>query len=123
MEREILFRGKRADNGEWIERYYRFVPFQGCASKHFISHKMDVAYSVTPETVSQYTGLKDKNGRKIFEGDIILINHYDTPEIKEESKVTDYNVIHGDFGDFNTWTLQWAKDDDYEFEIIGNIHD
>jgi uncharacterized phage protein (TIGR01671 family) len=70
--REILFRGKRLDNGEWVTGYLEyFYSKAGTRKLHcFISVWGETLHTVDPATVGQYTGLM-ANGKRIFEGDIV----------------------------------------------------
>ena len=95
--REILFRGKRIDNSEWVYGYYVPVCFGRFPCKPAIVPESDGTWEpieVKKETVGQYTGLTDKNGTKIFEGDIIVVS---TSE-KEKTKKYRVEFDNGIFG-------------------------
>lgn len=142
--REILFRGKRTDNGEWVEGYYLHVSEgEGTyeVEQHFIktenNGRFGLCYEVIPETVGQYTNVTT-NDKKIFDGDILKVKvgvyfNYDTQEYESEGVyVTKVECKEGVYivdvidQDFDCTALAWLWDcyaDDCEVDIIGNIHD
>ena len=135
--REILFRGKRANNGEWVEgdllqiKYYN-KPIIEC--KIMPQAPVSSAYPVLPETVGQFTGLTDKNGKKIFEGDIVkctdTINDFEFNAVVEFGNPNgEYNwgyqlkFISGEESNFDILCWVDMKETGAYIEIIGNIYD
>lgn len=117
MTREILFRGKRTDNGEWVEGYYSPVniPITGNMG-HFINVGGYRAVEIDPETVSQFTGLCDKNGVKIFEGDIVRYGQRGKVEYNSGSAQFTLNFTNSTYEGFDKIPF-------CDCEVLGNIHD
>lgn len=125
--REILFRGKRVIDGEWVYGNYGFNDTV-TAEKHYIFQNKAWEFFVDPATVGQFTGLTDKNGVKIFEGDILGIRIADRQYIEGVVKYGVFNCTccHGVYG----WYVEGQNTtgdirvvEDGLLEIIGNVHD
>ena len=153
MAREILFRGKRIDNGGWVFGNHLYDNTFG---KHYIVLSRHITYiyiavnpdgefkrlrctgiEVVPETVGQYTGLTDKDGKKIFEGDIFKHRQFDYPDtfgvVKYRNNYDQYRV-HNCCGFAIEWQntsidrnlredLPFWCDEISNAEIVGNIYD
>lgn len=119
--REVIFRGKRTDNGKWVKGYLYIT--------HIGSHEIGsydaeinierLTFDVIPETVGQYTGLTDKNGKRIFEGDIVSLVKHDSLIYKVVYVPCRYELVNSK--GVNCFVLDIYKSEN--IEVIGNIHD
>lgn len=121
--REILFKAKRLSDGAWVEGYY--IGPVGVLDVHEICDIHDITGSrveVDPSTVCQYTGLTDKNGKKIFEGDIVRREtaYYGKHNVYDEPVVWEDDIENDSFGEPYTsgYCIHGGN-----WEVIGSIHD
>ena len=123
--REILFRGKQIKDGKWIEGYYCPKPYSHfpCEPTIFPFETINKDWHgerVDPETVGEYTGCHDKNGRKIFEGDIVRYGDTIHKVVFEQRNGTAYFGIV--ISDIETW-LFGNECPASLVDIVGNIYD
>lgn len=127
--REILFKAKRKDNSEWVEGYY-LRDLYHVSGKDIIFYRKDsdwfTVYTniVDPETLCQFTGLCDKNGKKIWENDILMAHLDESYPDDVTYKTVEWGVAGWVTHEANSIDRQYLDEFDLEhFEVVGNIFD
>lgn len=118
--REILFKAKRWSDGKWV--YGDLNHLQDSVIIHWYNNGCRVADEVDPSTVCQYTGLTDKNGKKIFDGDVVRreTDYYGKHKVYDEPVVWEDDIEKGFLGEPYTsgYCIHGGN-----WEVIGSIHD
>lgn len=149
MNREIIYRGKRCSDGEWVYGFYveskhswqGHKPHKSWIVPNAISNggffNILGRYAVKDDTVGQFTGLVDKNGVKIFEGDVVrrkesAFGLEDTGVAKYDCNLGAFVLEYESYGETlqSTFDIEFSDEDGrytiegtYSYEVIGNVHD
>lgn len=135
MTRQILFRGKRTDNGEWIywDVYGRICTIKGketravrkkASGERYYYHVIEIKQLLDLKTITQYVRLPDKNGRKIFDGDIVrVLLSWDGNDVMDIGRVFYSEELCGFYRTSKVFdgcpSMIYAD----KYEVIGNIYD
>lgn len=125
--REILFRGRRLDNGEWVEGYYMRYGWTGDIKDRIMMDGASALYAheVDPATVGQFTGIEDKNGKKIFEGNAVRVEYLHNGTSESEIRTVRWDDTNSGYAPLNWNEYCEGCDENTEIvslEVIDNIH-